>query len=127
MAKEKFHIEYVLNNCSAAVLWDAISSAEGLAKWFADEVSVSGKTYSFSWNKTSADAELVLYRNGQYVRFHWEDDDFEKSYFEFRISIDILTNDVTLTITDFCEPDEKTDAISLWQKQIEDLKRCIGV
>ena len=127
MSKEKFHLEYVLNNCSAAVLWDAVSSVEGLSKWFAEDVKVSEKIYSFFWDKTSADAELILYRSGHYVRFHWLDDDFEKSYFEFRISVDVLTNDVMLTVTDFCYPEEKTDTVSLWAKQIEDLKRCIGI
>ena len=127
MSKEKIHLEYVLNKCSATVLWNAVSSAEGLSKWFADNVNVSGKIYSFYWDKTSADAELILYRNGQYVRFHWKDDEYEKSYFEFRISIDVLTNDIMLSITDFCYAEEKADTINLWAKQIEDLKRSIGI
>ena len=127
MSKEKFHIECVLNNCSTTVLWDALSSAGGLSKWFADDVNISEKIYTFRWDKTSADAELINLRNGQFIRFRWEEDDCKKNYFEFKITIDALTNDVTLTITDFCEPEEKNDAINLWQKQINDLKRSIGM
>jgi hypothetical protein len=34
---------------------------------------------------------------------------------------------VALVITDFAEPDEKRDAVMLWNKQIEDLKRSTGI
>jgi hypothetical protein len=34
---------------------------------------------------------------------------------------------MTLEITDFAEPDEKGDAITLWETQVDLLKRRLGV
>ena len=44
-----------------------------------------------------------------------------------RISIDELTKDVILSVTDFAEPDELSDEEDLWNAQIENLKKTLGV
>ena len=124
--KEKFQLEYVLNNISLNVLWSSISTPNGLSEWFADDVTVSGNVYTFRWGKSTQSAILIQNRTGVYVRFKWEDDD-TKSYFEFKISVIELTSDVVLTITDFAEPDEKEDAIELWNKQFATLKKVYGM
>ena len=50
-----------------------------------------------------------------------------KSYFEFLIQIDEMTQDVALIVTDFAEDeDEKEEQTNLWTKQIDQLKRAIG-
>jgi hypothetical protein len=41
--------------------------------------------------------------------------------------MDELTSDLALLITDFAEDDEKEDSISLWDSQIADLKRLLGI
>ena len=51
----------------------------------------------------------------------------KKITFEFRINMDELTGDVALIITDFAEADEKEDSIYLWDNQIQDLKRLLGI
>ena len=127
MKKEKIRIEYNLNNISLIILWNSISTPSGLCDWSADDVSISGKIYTFTWNGTEQKAELIVSRTGYYIRFHWLDDDDAKTYFEFKINPDELTGNITLIITDYALPEEKEDTINLWNKQVDDLKRRAGV
>lgn len=127
MVREKFQIEYVFQNISFAVLWNSISTPMGLADWFADKVTVDGRIYTFTWGDHSQQAELVLLHSGVFIRFHWLEDENEKTYFELKISVDELTSAVALVITDFAEADEKHDTILLWNKQVDDLKRSAGI
>ncbi|MCH7657772.1 MAG: SRPBCC domain-containing protein [Bacteroidetes bacterium] len=124
--KKKIDLEYILNS-SPNVLYSRLSTASGLAEWFADNVTVKGKIFTFIWEGTEQTAELVGYKNNKYARFHWLDDEDENSYFEFRINIDEITGDVALLITDFVEEDEKEDSIDLWDTQIAQLKHVIGL
>jgi len=126
--KEKFQLEYVLNNISVSVLWSSISTPSGLSEWFADKVSVEDNNiYTFQWGKTSQKAELIHNRTGSYMRFHWLEDEEPKTYFEFRITLVELTNDVILTITDFANPDEKAEYITLWNNEVSALRKAYGM
>jgi uncharacterized protein YndB with AHSA1/START domain len=121
--KVKIQLEYVIN-CSPRVLYNRLSTASGLAEWFADEVSVKGKKFTFGWEGSRQVAEMTLKRENRIVRFNWVDD--ESSYFEFRISQDELTGDVSLIVTDNVDGDEKEEIIDLWNAQIADLKHILG-
>ena len=125
--KEKFQLEYVLNNISVNILWSSISTPTGLSEWFADKVSVEDNIYTFQWGKTLQKAELIHNRTGSYMRFHWLEDEEPKTYFEFRISLVELTNDVILTITDFADPDEKEEYITLWNNEVSQLRKAYGM
>jgi len=127
MTKEKFHLEYAINS-SPKVLFNRLSTAGGLSEWFADDVYVQSDVYTFLWDGAEQQAQLVNKKDMKYVRFQWIDDENEdeKTYFEFKIRIDELTGDVALIVTDFAEPDEKEDAIELWDTQIAELKHIIG-
>ena len=130
MKKEKIHIEYLLNASSRNILWSALSTPSGLENWFADKVvRVQDKIYSFQWGKTEKrDAEIINLRMNSFIRFHWlDDEDEQKTYFEFKININELTNDYVLEITDFAEPDEVDDQIGLWNSQVDTLKRVSGM
>ena len=50
-----------------------------------------------------------------------------RAYFEFQIHTHELTGSTSLQITDFAEPDEKRDSIDLWDTQVEELKRTLGI
>ncbi|MDR1730273.1 MAG: hypothetical protein LBR52_06390 [Prevotellaceae bacterium] len=125
--KEKFELEYVLNNVSVSILWSSISTLQGLSEWFADKVSVEGNIYTFQWGKSSQQAELKHSRTGSYLQFRWLDDEEEQTYFEFRISVNELTGDVVLTITDFACPDEKEELVALWNKEVGKLRKAYGL
>lgn len=120
--KVKIQLEYVIN-CSPKVLFNRLSSASGLAEWFAEDVRVKGKKYTFVWEGAEQTAEMTLHKENQLVRYNWLDNE---GYFEFRITQDELTNDVSLIVVDLTSEDEKDDAVELWNSQIEDLRHVLG-
>jgi uncharacterized protein YndB with AHSA1/START domain len=126
MKKEKFHIEYVFDKVSKRSLWNHLTTPPGLSSWFADAVDVKGDTYIFSWNKIREEATVVYIKPDVCIRYKWANDD-DNVYIEFRIHTIELTGGVALEITDFAEPSEKMDAISLWDTQVDELKRTLGV
>lgn len=123
--KTKYEIEFTLNT-SPSILYNRVSTPEGLSEWFADNVNLKKGLYTFIWEGTEQEASVVQKKANKFIRFHWEDED-EESYFEFRIHIDELTGDVALIITDFAEEEEKDDAFDLWDSQISELKQAIGL
>jgi uncharacterized protein YndB with AHSA1/START domain len=127
MEKEQINLEFSFKS-SPKILYNRLSSPSGLAEWFADDVNFENqyKTYIFIWDGYETRAEVLGKKEFSYIRFRWEEDEGEDYYFEFRINIDDLTGDVALVITDFAEPDEKEDAIQLWETQIEQLKLVLG-
>jgi hypothetical protein len=123
----KFELEYNLN-CSAKVLFSRLSTPEGLGEWFAEQVNVDGDLFSFYWNSSESKARLSALKDNKMVRFEWLGMENEESnYFEFRINFEELTSELALIITDFAEADEKEDSIYLWDSQIQDLKRLLGI
>ena len=124
MAKERLDLEYHFNT-SQKVLFPRLSTAAGLNEWFADEVNVKDKIFTFRWDKEERSAELLSVKEGRSVRFHWVDDE-EDTYFEFNLSTTELTDDLALRITDFAENDEASEMKELWDAQITDLKRVLG-
>ncbi|MFW6370896.1 MAG: START-like domain-containing protein [Bacteroidota bacterium] len=121
--KIKVQLEYVIN-CSPRVLYNRLSSASGLAEWFADDVRVRGNQFTFIWEGAEQVAEMSLRKENRLVRFNWLDD--EGTYFEFKITQDELTGDVSLIVVDFAEVDEVDETKELWNTQIHDLKRVLG-
>ena len=129
MLKEKFHIEFVMSSATQASLWRMISQIDGLSEWFADEVTMNEEenVYTFFWGKSDNQAEILGSKPQQSIRFRWLDEEEENIYFEFQLHKLELSNEIALQITDFAEPDEKGDAITLWETQIDKMKRQLGV
>lgn len=125
--RSKFELEYNLN-CSPKVLFSRLSTPEGLGEWFADQVNVDGDLFTFFWNNSESKAKLSALKENKMVRFEWMGMENEESnFFEFRINMEELTNELALIITDFAEAEEKEDSIYLWDSQINDLKRALGI
>jgi uncharacterized protein YndB with AHSA1/START domain len=125
MPKEKFEIEYIINT-SPSILFNRLSSPSGLSEWFADDVNLKGKVFTFVWEGSEQQAEQVLRKENKMVRYHWLDDDETSSYFEFRINVDELTGETALLVIDFADTDDKEDAIELWNQQVDELKHGLG-
>ena len=122
----KYNLEFQITS-SVSILYNRLSNPSGLAVWFANDVIIKDKIYSFFWDGHKQDAKLLKKKDNQYIRFKWADDDEAESYFEFKIQIDEMTQDVALIVTDFAEnEDEKEEQTNLWAKQIDQLKRAIG-
>ncbi|MBN2635930.1 MAG: SRPBCC domain-containing protein [Prolixibacteraceae bacterium] len=120
--KVRLQLEYVIN-CSPKVLYNRLSTASGLTEWFADDVCIKGKRFTFIWEGSEQTATMSLQKENRLVRFVWEEDE---SYFEFRITQDELTGDVSLIIIDFAEEDEVEETKGLWDTQVADLKHILG-
>ena len=124
-SRKKIQLEYLIN-CSPKILYNRLSTAAGLAEWFADDVHVRGKTYTFIWEKSEQKAEMSINRENKLVRYTWLDESDEDAYFEFRISQDELTGDVSLIVVDNPEIEEAEEIEHLWNTQIENLKHVLG-
>ena len=129
MKKEKFHIEYIFDKVSTHSLWNHLTTALGLSSWFADNVSIKDKIYTFHWKKQQEKAEIIAIKPEYRVRYRWlyEDEEDDGSYFEFMIHTIELTGSKALEITDFAVADEKADSIALWDTQVEVLRRTLGI
>lgn len=125
-AKVKFEQEFIIN-ASLSVLYPMLSTPSGLSEWFADDVNINGKVFTFIWDGSEQQAELIAKRSLFFVRYKWLDDEDPKTYFEFKLNTDELTNEVALLITDFAEPDEIDDAKELWETQIDKFKHNLGL
>jgi len=121
--KAKIQLEYFVK-CSPKVLFNRLSSPSGLAEWFADDVVVEGREYTFIWKGSREIAEMTMFKENKLVRFTWKADDH--TYFEFRITQDELTGDVSLIVTDFGYEHEKEEIISLWNNHISVLRHVTG-
>ena len=122
--KIKYELEFPIQ-ASPNMLYQYITSASSLSEWFADDVNSRGKVFSFFWDGSEEQAELISTKNNQFVKFKWLDED-DNCYFEIRIAVDELTKDVSLLITDFSEEDEVEESKMLWESQIADLKQVLG-
>ena len=116
-----------MNATSKSILWSAISTPTGLEGWFADRVQSDDKVVTFFWGKTEhRDAEIIAVRAFSFIRFRWLDDEYEREYFELKMTNNELTNDFVLEVTDFTSVDEVNDLRELWDSQIETLRRTCG-
>lgn len=123
--KQRFELEFLLNT-TKGVLFRELSTPGGLADWFADDVNIEEDLYTFVWEGSEEKARLLGKKDEEYIRFHWEEDEEETSYFQFRIEVDPVTNEVALIVTDFAEPQEIEESKELWSSQIDELRHVIG-
>ncbi|MDX1350357.1 MAG: START-like domain-containing protein [Putridiphycobacter sp.] len=125
--KVEYQMEFEVKS-SINVLYNMISTPSGLSEWFADNVNIKKDVFTFIWDGSEESAKMLAKRKGEFVKFQWMDDIEEgiKSFFQIKIKIDELTNDVALIITDYAEEDEIDEAKLLWENQIAELKMVIG-
>ena len=122
----KYSLEFPINS-SISILYKRLSTPSGLAEWFADDVIVKNKIFTFFWEGSEQEAKLLKLKTDHFIRFKWEDNDTKEDYFEFFIQIDDMTSDVSLIITDFAEDEQdQEEQTNLWNNQISLLKRAIG-
>ena len=122
----KYTLEFPINS-SVNILYKRLSTTSGLSEWFADDIMIKDKIFTFFWDGSNQKAKLLKLKINQFIRFKWEDNDTQEDYFEFLIQVDELTSDVSLIITDFAEnKQDQEEQTELWTKQISSLKRAIG-
>ncbi|MGE4234702.1 MAG: START-like domain-containing protein [Bacteriovoracia bacterium] len=97
----KVQFEYYTRS-SVGVLYSSVSNASGLSAWFADYVDSMDNLFTFKWDSSEESAVLVEKEENEYVRFRWLTQP-KDCYFEFRIKIDGITNEVALIVTVYVE------------------------
>ena len=122
--KKKFRVEYELRS-SPKILFNFLSTPNGLGEWFANDVTVRDGIYSFHWENETLRAKLLSVKENKLVKFKWEDDE-AYCFFEFEVLQDELTGDVALAITDFSYDEEKTEKLMIWKSQVDTLISVIG-
>ena len=123
---KKYTMEFVIKS-SPKILYNFVSSPSGLGEWFSTDVKINNDIYTFVWDGEGEQrAKLLSKKEFKSIRFQWEDNEGDDTYFEFEIKTDELTNDVSLIITDFAEESEIESESMIWESQIQDLSRTIG-
>ncbi len=123
--KIKFELEFPIH-ASPNFLFQYLSTPDSLGEWFADNVNSRGKLFTFIWDDSEEVAERLSQKNDLFIKFKWVEDEEKDTYFEMRIQVDALTNDVSLMITDFADEDEVEESKMFWENQIAELKHTIG-
>ena len=99
MEKTKFQIEFDLKSIPPALLWTYISSPSGLKEWFADEVTLHGKRFTFRWDDGAEQtAAIVAQRTESSLRLRWHGDSL-RHYFEFKILSGEMTDSTSVSYT----------------------------
>src|SRR5262245_11150297 len=122
--KVLYELEFPVR-CSPGILYEFLSTPAGLQEWFADKGDFRDNVFSFSWNGTSEEAEILEQEEDEFIRLHCVNSPKEE-YFEFRIQISEVTNMTILVVKDFAEKKEITDQSQLWDSQVKDLFHRIG-
>ena len=122
----KFEIEFPIH-ASPTLLYQYIATPSGMSEWFADNVNSRGEYFNFIWDGQEERAKIVKRISEDCARFQWDYDADTKKYFELRIEIDKITDDVSLMITDFGEDDDEVEEQKMfWENQIGELKKVLG-
>ena len=122
--KVKYTLEYPVR-CSPGILYEFLSTPAGLQEWFAEKVDEHDGVFSFSWNGTAEEAEVMQSEENKLIRFHWLHTP-PGEFFEFSIEKSEVTNLTILIVNDFAEKKEIKDQSQLWETQVKDLFHRLG-
>ncbi len=122
--KIRYTLEYPVR-CSPSILYEFLSTSTGLQEWFADKVEDQNGLFSFAWNGSAEEAEVLQSEENKSIRFHWLTAPSEE-YFEFSIEKSEVTNQTILIINDFADKKEIKDQSRLWETQVKELFHRLG-
>lgn len=122
--KVQYTLEYPVR-CSPVILYEFLSTSTGLQEWFADKVEDKDGLFTFSWNGSSQEAEVIASEENKSIRFHWLDAP-QDEFFEFSIDKSEVTNQTILIIHDFADKRDIKDQSLLWETQVKDLFHRLG-
>jgi len=125
-------VEYPLETTSPNIVWQMISTAEGLQKWIANQVTESDGSMTFKWGEPWTEQEtktaiIIEKERNRFIRMKWDHDDNEAAYWEMRIEKSELTGHLALTITDFADDGDKQYLYDLWNDNMKRLHEISGL
>lgn len=127
MEKDLIRLEYPFGKISESMLWGMIGDPLGLALWFSEEITVHDDIFTFIWDRAEHEAVVLEIVENKLIKFQWIEDKDSEFYFQFEMIMDELGGEYTFVVSDFVQNDEKSDAILLWNKQVNDLKKKCGI
>jgi len=125
MKRVPIELEFIFR-ASPAILYKFITDPSCLIRWYCDGVDINEEVYTFDWQGSEEEAEMVDDIEEERVRFRWLDADDENEYFEYRMYKSPITGETVLEITDYCDDDEIDDVSQLWESQIKTLRTETG-
>jgi len=125
-------MEFGLVSKSVNLVWNYISTIDGLTLWFADNVCEEGNVLIFTWGDIwtfveERRAEIVGMEKYRYVKLRWIDDEDAEAYWEIRINKSEETDLLYLVVTDFAEKGEEAEMRALWNDNMEKLHKVSGI
>ncbi len=124
-ALKQFQLEYGFQT-TPKLLYTAISTPEGLSRWFADMVLIEGDVFHFKWEGSEQKARLVKSRENECVHFQWLDDPSRDQCLEMHINYEPVSRGVALVIKDHAEETDLDFSQRLWDAQVKKLQRLFN-
>jgi uncharacterized protein YndB with AHSA1/START domain len=121
----KFILEFPVTG-SPKLLYNFISTPEGLSRWFADKVDIIGDEYLFSWEGSQQSARLAEFRECEFVRYEWTDDFHEGFTLEMQINHQPVSGEAALVISDYAEASDIEFTQRWWVSQVARLQRLFS-
>lgn len=128
MTLQKLEIEQALKSKAPAIIWNLISTADGMTRWLADTVTQEGDMLTFhwghEWDHNEQRTAHITYKKKQHaIRFVWMDETAPEFYVELKMQRSDITNDFVLSITDFAEDGDMEWLQSIWERNFKRLER----
>jgi hypothetical protein len=130
MSKSKYIGEFEFK-ASARMLYPYLNTADGLEKWFADNVNFDPRrNLIFIWNGEKVFAKKVGQRPNQYVKYEFFSKDGKNTedpdFIEFKLDENELTQTSFLQIVDYSEIEDKEDMDELYGNLVLSLREIVG-
>jgi uncharacterized protein YndB with AHSA1/START domain len=122
--RQQYRVEFPVQ-AKPELVYNYMTDPSGLAAWFADDVTVNGNYYTFYWEGSQEEAQLVQRKANKLVKYKWTGRQDEE-YLIFEIQKDDLTEDTSIIVYDYDDADEVEEAKLMWESVIEQLKGTIG-
>ncbi len=130
MVKNKFIADYQIN-ASKKIVFNYLSTASGLAEWFADDVIINeDKHFVFHFDNEDHYARQTIFRVNLHVKFEFYDpanpEASDKPFIEFKLDENDLTQTLFLTVIDYTDDYDDEESAAIWDGLIGKLKEIIG-
>lgn len=122
---QKFTIEFPMK-VTPRLLFTLISTSEGLARWFAEKVTVQDDIFLFEWEGSQQSARLMESKEPEYIRFEWTDDFHEGFFLDLQISHEPVSGESALVVSDYAEESDMDFTQMWWRTQIAKLQRLFN-
>jgi len=119
-----FDQEFIFK-ASPGILYQFLTYPDILVRWFCDAVDIQDEVYTFEWDGSEEEWEMVDDIQEERIKFNILDAD-DDEYVEFRMYKSDITNETILELTAFADDGEEDEERTFWENQIRKLKSACG-